>query len=56
MPSILGLFTEKSFYEEAITLTRGYKPIREKLVEPIQPLKIDTGNEFNQLKLLTAQV
>ncbi|CAF1176889.1 unnamed protein product [Adineta steineri] len=50
------IYTEKPFYEEALVLTRGYKPITEKLVEPIQPLKIDTSNEFNSLSLLGAQV
>jgi hypothetical protein len=39
-----------------LILTRGYKPITEKLVEPIQPLKIDTSNQFNVLTLLGAQV
>jgi hypothetical protein len=52
----IGIFIEKPFYEEALILTRGYKPITEKLVEPIQPLKIDTSNEFNVLTLLGAQV
>lgn len=51
-----GIFTEKSFYDEALTLTRGYKPITEKLIEPIQPLKIDTSNKSNVLTLLGAQV
>jgi len=51
-----SIFTEKPFYEEALILTRGYKPITQKLVEPIQPLKIDTSNEFNVLTLLGAQV
>jgi hypothetical protein len=39
-----------------LILTRGYKPITEKLVEPILPLKIDTSNQFNVLTLLGAQV
>ncbi|UJR08638.1 hypothetical protein I4U23_012897 [Adineta vaga] len=51
-----SIFTEKTFYEEALTLTRGYKPIAEKLTEPLQPLKINTSNEFNNLTLLGAQV
>jgi hypothetical protein len=52
----LGIFIEKPFYEEALILTRGYKPITEKLVEPIKPLNIDTSNSFNVLTLLGAQV
>ena len=51
-----SIFTEKSFFEETLALTRGYKPIMDKLGEPIQPLKIDTSNEFNTLTLLSAQV
>jgi hypothetical protein len=51
-----GIYTDKPFYEEALILTRGYKPITEKLVEPILPLKIDTSNQFNVLTLLGAQV
>jgi len=51
-----SIFTEKSFYEEALTLTRGYKPITEKLVEPVKPLTIDTSDKFNVLTLLGAQV
>ncbi|CAF3477816.1 unnamed protein product [Rotaria sp. Silwood1] len=51
-----SIYTEKPFFEEALLLTRGYKPITEKLVEPIQSLKIDTSNEFNKLTLLGAQV
>lgn len=51
-----GIFTEKSFFQEALILAQGYKPIQEKLVEPIQPLKIDTSNSFNTLTLLSAQV
>lgn len=54
--SSIGIYTEKPFYEEALILTRGYKPISEKLVEPINPLKIDTSNDFNSLTLLGAQV
>ncbi|CAF0820097.1 unnamed protein product [Adineta ricciae] len=50
-----SIFTEKSFYDEALVLARGYKPITDKLVAPIQPLKIDTSNEFNKLTLLSAQ-
>ncbi|CAF1113148.1 unnamed protein product [Rotaria sordida] len=50
------IYTEKPFFDEALLLTRGYKPITEKLVEPIQPLKIDTSNEFNNLTLLGAQI
>jgi hypothetical protein len=53
---VSGIYTSKPFYDEALTLTRGYKPITEKLIEPIQPLKIDTSNEFNTLTLLGAQV
>ena len=52
----LALFLEKPFYEEALELTRGYKPIVEKLVEPIQPLRIDTTSKFNILSHLGAQV
>ncbi|CAF2513391.1 unnamed protein product [Rotaria sp. Silwood2] len=51
-----SIFSEKPFFEEALILTRGYKPITEKLVEPIQPLKVNTSNEFNNLTLLGAQV
>ena len=54
--SLLAIFTEKPFFEEALLLTRGYKPIREKLGEPLQPLKVDTSNAFNVLTLLGAQV
>lgn len=53
---ILAIYTEKPFYEEALILTRGYKPITDKLIEPVQPLKIDTSSEFNSLTLLGAQV
>lgn len=52
----LGLFLEQSFFEEALDLTRGYKPITEKLVEPIQSLQIDTTNRFNHLSAYVAQV
>jgi hypothetical protein len=52
----LDLFLEKPFYEEALTLTSGYKPITEKLVEPIQPLQIDPTSKFNNLSVLGAQV
>ena len=51
-----SIYTSKPFYDEALILTRGYKPITEKLIEPIQPLKIDTSNSFNTLTLLGAQV
>ncbi|CAF1138953.1 unnamed protein product [Rotaria magnacalcarata] len=51
-----SIYNEKPFFEEALTLTRGYKPIKDKLVEPIKPLKIDVSNEFNTLTLLGAQV
>ena len=54
--SFSGIFTEKSFFEEALYLTRGYKPIIDKLVEPIKPLKIDTSDNFNVVTLLGAQV
>lgn len=47
---------EKPFFEEALILARGYQPIREKLVEPIKPLTVDTSNSFNVLTLLSAQV
>ncbi|CAF1299860.1 unnamed protein product, partial [Didymodactylos carnosus] len=50
------VFTEKPFYNEAVHLMKGYKPIVEQLVEPLQPLKIDTSNKFNTLSLLGAQV
>lgn len=53
---ISAIFTEKSFFEEALTLARGYKPIKDKLGEPIKPLTIDTSNAFNELTLLSAQV
>ena len=54
--SLSAIYTEKPFFEEALLLTRGYKPIAEKLVEPVQPLKLDTSNPFNVLTLLGAQV
>ena len=47
---------EKPFFDEALVLAQGYKPIRDKLVEPIKPLKVDTSNPFNVLTLLSAQV
>jgi len=50
------LFLETSFYDEALNLTRGYKPITEKLVEPIEPLQIDPTSKFNALSALNAQV
>ncbi|CAF1062202.1 unnamed protein product, partial [Didymodactylos carnosus] len=50
------VFTEKPFYNEAVHLMKGYKPIVEQLVEPLQPLKIDTSNKFNTLSLLGAQL
>lgn len=53
---ILELFLEKPFYQEALELTRGYKPIAEKLVEPIEPLQIDTTSKFNVLAVLGARV
>ncbi|CAF0780462.1 unnamed protein product [Rotaria sp. Silwood1] len=49
------LFLEQSFYKQALELTSGYKPIIEKLVEPIQPLQIDTTSKFNILGSLGAQ-
>jgi hypothetical protein len=52
----LDQFLEKPFYEEALELTRGYKPITDKLVEPIQPLQVDPTSKFNTLSLLGAQV
>lgn len=52
----LDLFLEKPFYEEALDLTRGYKPIIEKLVEPLQPLQIDPTSKFNAISPLGAQV
>lgn len=56
MSSFLELFLEKSFYKEALELTCGYKPIAEKLVEPIEPLQIDPTSSFNILSQLGAQV
>lgn len=47
---------EKSFYQEALTLTSGYKPIADKLVEPIEPLLIDPTSRFNALSSVGAQV
>jgi hypothetical protein len=47
---------EKSFYQEALTLTSGYKPIVDRLVEPIEPLLIDPTSRFNALSSLGAQV
>jgi hypothetical protein len=52
----LDLFLESSFYNEALELSRGYKPLTEKLVEPIQPLQIDPTSRFNILSELGAQV
>jgi hypothetical protein len=52
----LDLFLENPFYQEALILTSGYKPITEKLVEPIQPLQIDPTSKFNAFSLLGAQV
>jgi hypothetical protein len=52
----LDLFLETPFYEEALELTRGYKHISEKLVEPIQPLQIDPTSKFNAISQLEAQV
>ncbi|CAF1081464.1 unnamed protein product [Rotaria sordida] len=51
-----SLFLEQSFYKEALELTSGYKPITEKLIEPIQPLQIDTTSKFNILGPLGAQI
>lgn len=50
------LFLEQSFYNEALDLTRGYKPITDKLVEPIEPLQIDPTSKFNTFSSLGAQV
>ncbi|CAF1149060.1 unnamed protein product [Rotaria magnacalcarata] len=50
-----NLFLEQTFYTEALELTRGYKPIAEKLIEPIEPLQIDTTSKFNTLAHLGAQ-
>ena len=49
-------FLAKPFYEEALELTRGYKAITEKLIEPIEPLQIDPTSKFNILSPLGAQV
>jgi hypothetical protein len=51
-----AVFLEKPFYEEALDLTRNYKPITEKLVEPIQPLQLDPTSKFNILSSVVAQV
>ncbi|CAF1268204.1 unnamed protein product [Adineta ricciae] len=37
-----NLFLQAAFYQEALELTHGYKPITDRLVEPIEPLQIDT--------------
>ena len=55
-PFSSDIFLEKPFYEEALTLTSGYKPIMDKLVGPIEPLQIDPTSRFNSLSLLGAQV
>lgn len=47
---------ENSFYQEALKLTSGYKPIADRLVEPIEPLQIDPTSRFNALSSLGAQV
>lgn len=51
-----SMFLEQSFFDEALELTRGYRPISEKLVEPIQPLQLDPMSKFNVLALNSAQV
>ncbi|UJR37585.1 hypothetical protein I4U23_030283 [Adineta vaga] len=51
-----NLFLQTSFYQEALELTRGYKPIVDKLIEPIEPLLVDTTSKFNTLSPLGAQV
>ena len=52
----LDLFLETPFYQEALDLTSGYKPITEKLVEPLQPLQIDPTSSFNAISPVGAQV
>ena len=51
-----NMFLEQSFFDEALELTRGYKPITEKLVAPVQPLQLDPMSKFNVLALNSAQV
>ena len=51
-----SMFLEQTFFEEALELTRGYRPISEKLVEPIQPLQLDPMSKFNVIALNSAQV
>lgn len=50
------LFIEQNFFEDALELTRAYKPIAEKLVLPIEPLQIDTMSRFNFFSPTAAQV
>lgn len=52
----LDMFIEQSFYQEALELTRHYKPILEKLGEPIEPLQVDPTSRFNYLASQAAQV
>merc|ERR550539_667373 len=39
--------TLQPYYEEAISLTKGYKPLTDKLGEPLYFKKVDVSDKFN---------
>ena len=47
MTSFLGNFEAQCYYQEALKLTKGYRPIMEKLGEPVKFKPIDISDEFN---------
>jgi hypothetical protein len=51
-----GSFAEQSYYKEAIELIKGYKPIMEKLVEPVVFKKLDMSDSFQYHDGKRAQV
>ena len=49
-------FSEQPYFKEALELVKGYKPITEKLGEPIYANRLDLSDPFNYHDGKTARV
>jgi hypothetical protein len=49
-------FADQPYYKEALELIKGYKPISEKLGEPVYAKRVDLSDPFNYHDEKTARV